>query len=67
MARRPEITRSFVLSHFEKLPHARATYKQLVKEFQAKGADRIALDEKLEQLVARGDLIEWKTNRKSVV
>jgi ribonuclease R len=61
MARRPEITRSFVLSHFEKLPHARATYKQLVKEFQAKGADRIALDEKLEQLVARGDLIEWKT------
>jgi ribonuclease R len=61
MARRPEITRSFVLSHFEKLPHARATYKQLVKEFQAKGADRVALDEKLEQLIARGDLIEWKT------
>ncbi|MDZ7637470.1 MAG: VacB/RNase II family 3'-5' exoribonuclease [Bryobacterales bacterium] len=61
MAKRPQITRSFVLSHFEKLPHARATYKQLVKEFNAKGADRVALDEKLEQLISRGDLIEWKT------
>lgn len=63
MAKRPEITRSSVLSHFEKLPHARATYKQLIKEFNAKGAEKQKLDEKLEQLVERGDLIEWKTGQ----
>lgn len=61
MAKRPEITRSSVLSHMETLPHARATYKQLVKEFNAKGPGRAALDDALEQLVGRGDLIEWKT------
>lgn len=63
MAKRPEITRSSLLSHFEKLPHARATYKQLVKEFNAKGAEKAKLDGKLEQLVERGDLIEWKTGQ----
>ena len=63
MAKRPEITRSSLLSHFEKLPHARATYKQLVKEFNAKGAEKVKLDEMLEQLVERGDLIEWKTGQ----
>lgn len=61
MAKRPELSRSFILSHFEKLPQARATYKQLVKEFNAKGEDRVTLDDKLDQLVQRGDLIEWKT------
>nr|MCU0228526.1 hypothetical protein [Bryobacterales bacterium] len=60
MAKRPEITRSSLLAHFEKLPHARATYKQLVKELNAKGDLRDTLDEKLNQLVERGDLIEWK-------
>ncbi|MCW5964203.1 MAG: VacB/RNase II family 3'-5' exoribonuclease [Bryobacterales bacterium] len=61
MAKRPDFTRSSLLAHFEKLPHARATYKQLVKELNAKGALREALDEKLNQLVERGDLIEWKS------
>jgi ribonuclease R len=61
MAKRAEISRSSLLAHFEKLPHARATYKQLVKELNAKGASRVLLDEKLEKLVERGDLIEWKT------
>jgi ribonuclease R len=61
MAKRPEISRSSLLAHFEKLPHARATYKQLVKELNAKGAGRALLDEKLDQLVERGDLIEWKS------
>jgi ribonuclease R len=60
MAKRPEITRNSLLSHFEKLPHARATYKQLVKELNAKGPLRETLDAKLDQLVERGDLIEWK-------
>lgn len=61
MAKRPEISRASLLSHMETLPHARATYKQLVKEFNAKGGSREALDQALEQLVGRGDLIEWKT------
>lgn len=61
MAKRPEIASGILISHFQKLPHARATYKQLVKEFAARGADKAKLDGVLNHLVERGDLIEWKT------
>jgi ribonuclease R len=49
-----------VLAHISKLPHARATFKQLVKELRANGEDRDALDLALDRLTNRGDLIETR-------
>ncbi len=49
-----------VLAHISKLPHARATFKQLVKELRANGEDRDSLDLALDRLANRGDLIETK-------
>ena len=51
---------SAILAHIGKLPHARATYKQLVKELHMNGRDRDLLEEALDRLTARGDLIETK-------
>ena len=52
---------SAVLAHIAKLPHARATYKQLVKELHANGRDRDLLEDSLDRLASRGELIETKT------
>jgi len=50
-----------LLGHIGKLPHARATFKQLVRELGAKGADRAGLEAALERLSARGDLLELRS------
>jgi ribonuclease R len=50
-----------LLAHIRKLPHARATYKQLVKEFRATGDDREKLESALERLSGRGDLVEMRS------
>ncbi|HEY3739431.1 MAG TPA: VacB/RNase II family 3'-5' exoribonuclease [Bryobacteraceae bacterium] len=52
---------SAVLAHIAKLPHARATFKQLVKELRANGRDRETLEDVLDHLTARGDLVETKS------
>jgi ribonuclease R len=49
-----------LLAHISKLPHARATFKQLVKELRANGDERDALDLALDRLTNRGDLIETR-------
>ena len=51
---------SAILAHIAKLPHARATYKQLVKELRANGRERDFLEDALDRMTARGDLIETK-------
>jgi len=47
-----------LLEHISRLPHARATFKQLVRELGAKGAGREELETALARLTSRGDLIE---------
>jgi ribonuclease R len=50
-----------LLEHIASLPHARATFKQLVRELRTRGAERIELEEALARLAARGDLMELRS------
>ena len=50
-----------LLDHISTLPHARATFKQLVRELSAKSEKREELEDSLDRLVARGDLLEVRT------
>ena len=54
------MTDAALIAHISRLPHARATFKQLVRELGAKGADRTELETALARLTARGDLIELR-------
>ena len=55
-----------LLDHISKLPHARATFKQLAREIRAKGAQRDDLETALNRLTARGDLIELRAGHYSL-
>jgi ribonuclease R len=50
-----------LLEHIRKLPHARATYKQLVKELRLQGGQRDALEQALERLSEKGLLVEFRS------
>lgn len=47
-----------LLEHIRRLPHARASYKQLIRELGARGEQRDALKSLLEKLEQRGELIQ---------
>ncbi len=49
-----------LIAHIQRLPHARASFKQLIREFGARGAMRDQLETVLGRLAARGDLVEFK-------
>ncbi len=49
-----------LLDHIRRLPHARASFKQLIRELGAHGATRQDLESLLARLAARGELIEFK-------
>jgi ribonuclease R len=55
-----------ILDHISSLPHARATFKQLVRELGAKGAGRDELEAALDRLTARGDLLELRSGQFTV-
>ena len=55
-----------ILDHISSLPHARGTFKQLVKELGSKGANREELEAALDRLTARGDLLELRSGHFSV-
>ena len=55
------MTDSEILNHIARLPHARATFKQLVRELGARGASRTEIDTALDRLTERGDLIEVRS------
>ncbi|MEO8593385.1 MAG: VacB/RNase II family 3'-5' exoribonuclease [Candidatus Solibacter sp.] len=57
------MTDAAIVAHISQLPHARANFKQLVREFGAKGEGRKELDAALERLTARGDLIELRSDQ----
>ena len=50
-----------LIEHISHLPHARANFKQLVREIGAKGTPRADLEAALERLTGRGDLIELRS------
>ncbi len=50
-----------LLDHIARLPHARATFKQLVREMGARGEGREELEAAIERLVRRGDLIQVRS------
>ncbi len=54
---------SAILAHISKLPHGRATFKQLVRELGARGGARAGLEEALARLAARGELIELRSDQ----
>ena len=60
------MTDGAILDHISSLPHARGTFKQLVKELGAKGATRDELEAALDRLTARGDLLELRSGHFSV-
>src|SRR6478672_8646950 len=60
------MTDAEVLAHIERLPHARANFKQLVRELGAKGEGRTELETALARLSARGDLIELRSGHYAV-
>lgn len=55
-----------LLDHISRLPHARANFKQLVREMGARGGEREELETALERLTARGDLIELRSGHFAV-
>ena len=55
------MTDANVLEHIARLPHARATFKQLVRELGAKLASRGELENTLDRLIERGQLIEVRS------
>src|SRR5579872_98188 len=60
------MTDSALLDHISHLPHARANFKQLVRELGSKGDDRRELESLLASLVAHGDLIELRSGHFAV-
>jgi ribonuclease R len=56
-----EVNDAGVLAHVRQLPHARATYKQLVKELHLQGENRDALEDALDRLCDKGSLVELRS------
>src|SRR5579871_926603 len=60
------MTDAAILAHISHLPHARANFKQLVRELGAKGEQREELEMALTRLTARGELIETRAGQYTV-
>jgi ribonuclease R len=55
------VTDASILDHIAKLPHARATFKQLVRELGSKLASRDELEGALDRLIERGQVVEVRS------
>jgi ribonuclease R len=55
------VTDAQIVEHIAKLPHARATFKQLVREIGSKVASRGELEGALDRLIERGQLVEVRS------
>ncbi len=60
------MTDAAILRHIGSLPHARANFKQLVRELGVKGDARAELETALARMAARGDLIELRSGQYAV-
>ncbi len=56
----PALNDRTLLQYIRQLPHARANFKQLVREFGVKGESKEELDRLLVRLAERGDLVETR-------
>jgi ribonuclease R len=52
------MTDAALLRHISGLPHAKANFKQLVRELSARGEQRLELETSLARMTARGDVVE---------
>lgn len=59
---RRDINDTALLAHISKLPHGRAAYKQLIREFRASGDEREKLNASLDRLAARGEIVEVRSD-----
>ncbi len=50
-----------LLEHVRRLPHARATFKQLVRELRLQGENRDELEDALDRLCEKGQLVELRS------
>ncbi len=50
-----------LIDHIRHLPHARATYKQLVRELSLQGENRDELEQALDRLCDKGQLVELRS------
>jgi ribonuclease R len=55
------VTDATIIEHIARLPHARATFKQLVRELGSKLASRDELEAALDRLIERGQLVEVRS------
>src|SRR5688572_20374272 len=55
------MTDAALLAHISRLPHSRASFKQLVRELGSKGLSRRDLETMLASLARSGDLIEIRS------
>ncbi len=55
------MTDADILQHLTRLPHARGTFKQLVRELGSKLASRDELESALDRLIERGQLVEVRS------
>ncbi len=60
------MTDAAVLAHMSRLPHARASFKQLVRELGAKGVARAELETILDRLARDGRIIEIRAGHYAV-
>lgn len=56
-----------LLEHIRKLPHAKATYKQLVKELRLQGESRGELDDALDRLEEKGLIVALRSGHYTAV
>src|SRR6185437_15055629 len=57
-----DINDAALLAHIRKLPHGRASYKQLIKELRVSGDDRAKLDTSLDRLAGLGEIVEIRSD-----
>jgi len=55
-----------LLDHILRLPHARANFKHLARELRVKAEAKDQLQEALDRLESRGDLVEYRTGHYAV-
>ncbi|HWQ53907.1 MAG TPA: VacB/RNase II family 3'-5' exoribonuclease [Bryobacteraceae bacterium] len=55
------MTEAALLDHITRLPHAKANFKQLIREMGARGTDRASLEDALARLEERGDVVQVRS------
>lgn len=64
MARpKDEVSDESLISHIARLPHRRATFKQLVREMNARGPARETLEAALDRLTGSGTLVQMRSGQ----